>query len=64
MQFEQILQNDPTNEYAKKSLQSAKRKITGYGKQINMLVNRNKGYLSRDRARETRLVVRNDLHLV
>lgn len=64
MQFEQILQNDPTNEYAKKSLQNAKRKITGYGKQINMLVNRNKGYLSRDRARETRLVVRNDLHLV
>lgn len=64
MQYQSILKTNPTDDKARKYLQKSKLKITNYGKQIDYIVQRNKGYLSRDRARENKLVVRNDLHTV
>lgn len=64
MQYQSILKTNPTDAKARNYLQKAKAKITNYGKQIDYIVQRNKGYLSRDRARENKLVVRNDLHTV
>ena len=64
MQYQSILKTNPTDDKARKYLQKSKAKITNYGKQIDYIVQRNKGYLSRDRTRENKLVVRNDLHTV
>lgn len=64
MQYQSILKTNPTDDKARNYLQKAKAKITNYGKQIDYIVQRNKGYLSRDRTRENKLVVRNDLHTV
>lgn len=64
MQYQSILKTNPTDDKARKYLQKAKKKITNYGKQIDYIVQRNKGYLSRDKSRENKLVVRNDLHTV